>query len=356
MWTSPDRSSPIDGGPDHSAGPTPTDLQHELQAHAVHALGVLDESPRPELEGIARLAARLCRTPWASINLIDAERQWSAAAHGIRPDSVPRDDSMCARTIDAGFDRIATDDAGNHRLFADSPFVLGPLGHLRTYAAAVIRATDGTPLGSVCVFSEDAVAIDDDQLESLTDLADSARALLELDRRATRLALLATIDPLTEVLNRRGFEDALVRLVSQARREGLRPGALLFDLDGFKSVNDTFGHAAGDELLRLVCGRLVSATRDEDVVARLGGDELAVLVPRTDEASIEVARRRLLDALQVPTSIQGATVTPRASCGAAVWLGDSDEPRAMLDRADLDMYRDKELARQGATSEHGRSR
>ena len=139
--------------------------------HAVHAFGALGDSPRPELEGLARLAARVCGTPWASINLIDSEHQWSPASHGLTVDAVPRSDSMCARTIDAGLDRIATDDAPNHQLFADSPFVVGERGHIRTYASAVIRATDGSPLGSICVFADDPIPIDDDQLDSLSDLA-----------------------------------------------------------------------------------------------------------------------------------------------------------------------------------------
>jgi diguanylate cyclase (GGDEF)-like protein len=325
--------------------PLTTSAEEELRTHAVHALGVPDGSTRPDLERIARLAARICGTPWASINLIDADEQWSPASHGVVMEAVPRCDSMCARTIDAGFDRLATSNAAGHRLFADSPFVVGPRGHVRTYAAAVIKAGDGTPLGSVCVFADDAIEIDDDQLSALADLASSASSLLELDRRATRLALLATIDPLTDVLNRRGFDDALARVGAQAARGQARPGALVFDLDGFKQVNDTMGHAAGDELLRLVCGRLVTSTRQEDVVARLGGDELAVLLAHTDGEALEATRARLVEAVQVPSTIHGVSVVPRASCGMALWSAADDSPEALTARADVDMYRRKVSSR-----------
>ena len=129
------------------------------------------------------------------------------------------------------------------------------------------------------------------------DLTPAVRAALahlqgEVDRLQAKLAdaeLLADLDPLTPVLNRRAFERELGRSMASARRYGEDLSLVYFDLNGFKAVNDTYGHAAGDAALKHVADVLSRHVRDSDVVGRMGGDEFAVILAR---ATPENAARR----------------------------------------------------------------
>ncbi|TYP86550.1 diguanylate cyclase domain-containing protein [Blastococcus xanthinilyticus] len=146
----------------------------------------------------------------------------------------------------------------------------------------------------------------------------------------------ATTDPLTGLLNRTAFNERLAG--ATATVDAAAPPAVLFvDLDDFKTVNDTLGHAAGDELLRTVAARLSADVRADDVVARLGGDEFALLLPEADDARLHEVADRLLAAFRVPVELAGRPVTVTASIGGAL-----AEPGCtagqLLHRADTAMY------------------
>jgi diguanylate cyclase (GGDEF)-like protein len=148
-----------------------------------------------------------------------------------------------------------------------------------------------------------------------------------------RLAHLASHDPLTGLANRTAFTDRLVAALAD------RPAAVvLVDLDGFKQVNDTLGHHAGDLMLVAVADRLRRGVREGDTPARLGGDEFAMLLPGADAAAAGAVVERFLAILGEPVDIEGQRLRPRASVGAAV--GDHD-PGALLRAADAAMYRVK---------------
>jgi diguanylate cyclase (GGDEF)-like protein/PAS domain S-box-containing protein len=156
--------------------------------------------------------------------------------------------------------------------------------------------------------------------------------------RDARLVHLADHDPLTELLNRRGLDRALRTQAEHARRYGTGGGVLLIDLDGFKTVNDTLGHDAGDEVLVRVARALREHVRSSDVVARLGGDEFAVVLPEGDEdavRSVAAALSTLLDGRGGPDAPEDLDVT--ASVGFALF-GDAEDPEDLLRRADRSMY------------------
>jgi diguanylate cyclase (GGDEF)-like protein/PAS domain S-box-containing protein len=159
-----------------------------------------------------------------------------------------------------------------------------------------------------------------------------------------RLAHLADHDPLTGLLNRRGFDQALGRQLAHARRYGTGGSILVLDLDGFKEVNDTLGHKAGDRVLVEVADLLRTNTRATDVVGRLGGDEFAVLLPEGDGAAAEGAARSIAATL---AAIPGAgAVRIGASIGVAM-LDGSQDAEALMARADREMYRAKRDRRGG---------
>jgi diguanylate cyclase (GGDEF)-like protein len=167
----------------------------------------------------------------------------------------------------------------------------------------------------------------------------------ERDRTRQQLARieeLAYTDPLTGLSNRRRFEERMESALLQARLDGGAVALLFLDLDGFKAVNDTFGHAVGDQLLQVVADRLRSRLRRADLLARLGGDEFLVGLPGLVPATAKVEAIRVADSLRSildePVELAGHTVRARASIGLAVYPEDGAEFGPLLHRADTRMY------------------
>jgi diguanylate cyclase (GGDEF)-like protein/PAS domain S-box-containing protein len=160
----------------------------------------------------------------------------------------------------------------------------------------------------------------------------------------SRLQYLADRDALTGLYTRRRFEEELTREIGRAHRHG-RPGALLLlDLDGFKGVNDTFGHAAGDEVLIRISAALRESLRHSDVLARLGGDEFALLLPDTDCAAAQVVAGKLVDAVRTQGRIEtgGRRADVTASVGITRVSGAHGLGAAqLLIEADMAMYQAK---------------
>jgi len=125
------------------------------------------------------------------------------------------------------------------------------------------------------------------------------------------------------------------------RREGVGTGVLFVDLDGFKVINDTFGHAAGDEVLQTVAHRLRELTRPSDTIGRLGGDEFAVVIPGTGQPRLTQLAAAIDGALSEPHRIYGRIVTVSGSIGTHLALA-GDDAKAALHAADTAMYAAKQ--------------
>jgi diguanylate cyclase (GGDEF)-like protein len=158
----------------------------------------------------------------------------------------------------------------------------------------------------------------------------------------SRLAHLALHDSLTGLPNRARLRDRLAQELASLRRSGRSAALLLLDLDGFKAVNDTLGHGAGDALLQKVAARLRAQVRETDVAARLGGDEFAVLQTGDGQPTAATAlAERLVAELSLPFEVDGQMVRIGASIGVALAPQDGDEPDQLLRHADLALYRAK---------------
>ncbi len=162
--------------------------------------------------------------------------------------------------------------------------------------------------------------------------------------RQEALAVEAATDSLTELTNRRGFEAVGQRLAAGARGDGAF-GLVLLDLDRFKPVNDTHGHAVGDSVLREVAARLRRQARPGDVAARLGGDEFAVLVPGATEDMLAGLSRRLVEAVGRPVATAVGRVEIGASVGAALWRDGDRSLAAVAERADAALFAVKRAGR-----------
>lgn len=166
--------------------------------------------------------------------------------------------------------------------------------------------------------------------------------LYTLDRERRRAQHIASTDALTNIANRLAFFEAIHASIASARI-GDQFGILFIDLDGFKPVNDRYGHRVGDELLRIIAQRLATAVRSDDLVARLGGDEFAVLLRRAP--SIGLVRRIAEGArasITEPMIIDGAFVRVGASIGLALFPENGTTPDELLDSADSEMYAEKQ--------------
>jgi len=168
------------------------------------------------------------------------------------------------------------------------------------------------------------------------------------DRKAKELKLaeLAHYDTLTKLPNRLLFSDRLSHSIAQADRNKTGLSVIFFDLDGFKEVNDTFGHEIGDELLKQVAERVRGVLRDSDTVARMGGDEFTVILENTRSTkNASTAAEKILKALSQPFMVDSNELHITASIGISQYPEDGIDSESLVRNADAAMYRAKELGR-----------
>ncbi len=197
--------------------------------------------------------------------------------------------------------------------------------------------------GSVFPSLESLSVAEDDQ-ENVSHVVRVFTDITEIKEAEEQLRRSATHDPLTGLPNRLLLDDRLEHALAHARRVGGGLAVLFMDLDGFKEVNDTFGHAQGDALLVEVAKRIVSLLRESDTAARLGGDEFAVVLMDIGEpGQVETAARRLLEAVALLHRVGAQDLHVTASVGAALFPRDGVDATALLRHADHAMYGAKGL-------------
>jgi diguanylate cyclase (GGDEF)-like protein len=165
-----------------------------------------------------------------------------------------------------------------------------------------------------------------------------ATARRERARANERVAYLAYHDPLTDLPNRALLHDRMQQAILSARRDEKPLTLLVIDLDGFKQINDMWGHHAGDRVLQHVAARVRAVLRESDTLARLGGDEFAVLLPVTDLAGAELTARKILHALEEPIVVAGRPLAVSGSVGIAGFPLHAGSSEELHEKADVAMY------------------
>ena len=462
-----------------SAEIDPTEEERRLAA--LHALDLLDTAPEQEFEAVVGLAAQLLDVPMAMLTLIDRDRQWAKARHGIWLDEVPRDISFCNHTI-GGTEPFVVEDAAADPRFRDNPLVRRPAG-IRFYAGIPIHARSEQGglhrIGAVCAIDSSARVLTPAHEDALRHLACIAEALIaaraaareavaiaatanaqavqlrrnemtfrqaerlakigawrvdlvrdelewsdgvyrihelapgtpiniehaldyyppasravvagelsrametgapfdveidfvsagntprrvrtigEVEREfgrpvsvtgvfqditqqnalAEQLRRLAHVDELTQIGNRAAFNRMLDAAVAHATATGSPLGLLLLDLDEFKSVNDTYGHLVGDDVLRAVGERLRASFLRDSFVARLGGDEFGVIIDDPAlVAGLEALAARLSVSLAAPAQTSVGGLPMAASIGFARLAPEHVKIRDFIHAADSRLY------------------
>lgn len=180
----------------------------------------------------------------------------------------------------------------------------------------------------------------------ITGVVGVAADITERKKAETRLVQLANFDTLTGLPNRVLFHDRLEHSLAKASRNSRLVALLFLDLDRFKTINDSLGHSAGDELLKSVAERLQGNAREEDTVARLGGDEFTIILEGiADSEDASTVARKVLDVMGQPFRLDGHEVFVTTSVGIAIYPLDGDNSDDLLKNADTAMYRAKEQGR-----------
>jgi diguanylate cyclase len=264
--------------------------------------------------------------------------------------SVPWNDTLCQRAL--AEKRMCTSDVQAYWGDSQAAQALG----IQTYVSAPITLSDGRIYGTLCAASGQRTHLPQ-TVEVVLQLfaqlvgqhVEREQLMAQLQERNAQLTQLALTDPLTQLPNRAALMEALQRLLAQALREGSHVIVAFVDLDGFKHVNDVYGHATGDALLCTLAQRLQSTMRASDMVARMGGDEFVLVGPAAapNDAlpdAIDAIRQRLREAsvCDVVLPNQYLLHYSGASVGVVAVNGDVTVDAA-LQWADAAMYADKAL-------------
>ena len=305
-------------------------IDESTRLDTLRSLNILDTSPEERFDRLTRLAKRLFNVPIALISLVDADRQWFKSCQGLDATETPRNVSFCGHAI-LDDDILMVPDAALDERFHDNPLVVGD-PRIRFYAGCPLTVPNGSKLGTLCLIDREPRLLDEDDRKLLRDLARMA----EQEIAAVQLA---TMDELTLISNRRGFMALGQHALNLCSRLGRPATVLFFDLDGFKPINDRFGHAEGDRALTAFAATMKTTFRDSDVIGRLGGDEFVVLLTDVDPAGGTNALARLQDAINEYNRSHQRGYDLRYSVGAIAY--DPTRHRsvsALLDEADTVMY------------------
>ena len=285
-------------------------VQHALLQVTLQSIGdaVVRTDPSGHVVYSNPMAARLVGSPASASPgqpVAEITRMIEACRHAPRP----QPGASAGAMLPENYDLISND------------------GSLIPIAGCItpIKAHDGAPAGQVIVFRD----------------VSAERAITE------QLSHRANHDALTGLPNRLLLADRIDQAISLAPRHGKKVAVLYLDLDGFKQINDTLGHPAGDLLLKSVARRLVGCLRASDTVCRQGGDEFVVLLSEVGQAEdAALSARRILQTISEPHIIEGDPLYVTSSIGVSVYPDDGADSQTLLKAADMAMYRAKANGRQ----------
>jgi diguanylate cyclase (GGDEF)-like protein len=301
--------------------------------HALRALQILDSSHEERFDRVTRLARRLFGVPISLVSLIDEDRQWFKSAEGLDIVETSREVSFCGHAINQTGLFIVPNVLDDER-FYDNPLVTDA-PHIRFYAGYVLKLRQGINIGTLCLIDSKPRDMDEEDRQLLQDLG-------EMIEQEIKSIQLATLDELTMISNRRGFMTLVDHSLKVCRRNKLPISIALFDLNKFKTINDTYGHHEGDLALVSFAQVMLESFRDCDVIARLGGDEFVVMLLDSDADRIGTVLERFRIGVANANGKFDKPYHIEYSVGVAHFQHDTNEPiEKMIQAADSAMFTDK---------------
>lgn len=330
----------------------------QLRQEVEQRYRILEGSGASDTNYLARTVALAFGTPMVFVALNERYRQWFSSQHGVLPKHRDSVYTLCslATLADGAFqvEDLAADP------YFTRDFALPPGLDVTFFAGVPLADPDGKRFGTLCLLDPKSRCLDERGMRLLTSFGHlisteicirsaaryAVRDLIEIEEDKCKLYDLAMTDPLTSALNRRAFFHFGDREVKRAGRHGTALTAVMFDIDHFKQVNDTYGHAAGDEVISRLARLVIRDVREEDYVGRMGGEEFCLLLPETSYLDAVRLGNRLR--LQVKREVflgNGEPFGITISLGVSSVLPGEKDLGAVLDRADRALYRSKRNGR-----------
>ncbi|HTV80903.1 MAG TPA: diguanylate cyclase [Steroidobacteraceae bacterium] len=347
--------------------PVPIDEMSRLEA--LNRYDVLNAEADPLFDNVVRLAASVCHTPIAKLGFLDRNQLWIKAAVGLDLRRIPRRASYSAYAICKQRQILVIPDARTDMRFAKNP-LLAYEPPVRFLAAVPLIEPTGYAIGTLTVMDYQPRELSQSECDQLHALAETAVALLESRQMVRRLEgevaerasyerraaaehrhLLLTnaalssesmADPLTGMGNRRAFEHSLVQEVERACRLAYPLALLKIDIDHFKSFNETYGQAFGDQLLCRVAQVIGKVLRSTDFAARCGADEFAVILPGTDLRGARNLAERCRIAVEQDVMPRGVA---HISIGVAQLAADDRTGEQLVAEAEQSFLRARQVGR-----------
>jgi diguanylate cyclase (GGDEF)-like protein len=298
---------------------------------------ILDTPPEEPYDRITRLVRNIFSVKMSAVTMIDAHRQWFKSRQGLDDCEIPRGYTLCNNTIAHQKPLVVPDTLLDGR-FVSNPFVAGA-PFIRFYAGVPLCSPEGHAVGTLCALDDKPHGFDTTQLAIIADLAGVVMEEMEMRTLVMR-------DALTGALSRRALRDEFASAITLAGRHRHELSCIMFDLDHFKSINDTHGHGVGDVVLKTAVEACHAELRATDIIGRIGGEEFVIVLPHTGlHAALSVAEKLRAAIAHMHVDGRSGPVSVSASFGIATLDSNDTDVDRMLQQADTALYAAKSAGR-----------
>lgn len=325
---------------------------HEVLQNRMLEAMIQEEPLETLMEKACREVERIAPDVTASILRVSAEGRLHPLAGPSLPDSyckalegvaIGASVGSCGTAAFRG-EPVLVSDIASDPLWAEFKALALPIG-LRSCWSTPIKNSQGRVLGTFAFYYREPRSPSSFHQRLIDVIVHLCALALEREESRSRIRQLAFYDGLTELPNRSLLLAKADQALADAERNNTPLSVLFVDLDRFKQVNDSLGHPAGDELLRLMAKRLSEHRRHCDIVGRLSGDEFVLVLPQCDSEQVREVVEQLKATLSLPCQLNGTTLCPSASIGISLYPLDGHDMGTLVHRADMAMYQAKSAGR-----------
>ena len=304
---------------------------------ALVSLDILDTYSEKIYDDITHAVCAAFGMPISLISLVDSDRQWFKSKVGIDSQETSRSISFCAH-VTASNKPLIVEDALEDDRFQDNPLVTSS-PNIRSYLGMPLTVADDITLGTLCVIGTEPRIFKEHEIQLLAHLRDVVVKIIKF--RDDSLT-----DPMTGLFNRRMFAIMSDKIISANTREHTTFSLILFDVDRFKNINDSYGHDAGDSTLIHLSKKLHEVMRREDLIFRLGGDEFAIVSPHCElQHAYMLAERLRAEVEQNQFVHKNKIINITISTGVSEYIEGIDNISSLLSIADEALLQAKENGR-----------